>query len=158
MTEGTRWQFVGFVAALVVLHFVLRYGMGLGNLSPDLVLVAVLLTAQRVRPGRAAGIGFFLGVLVGAVSGYSLGADALALTVLGFLGARLRDVIGGESPVVLALYLFAGKWLYDLVVYLALATTATAGPAAVLLLPALAAAVYAALAGVAAAQAYRAVV
>ena len=38
---------------------------------------------------------------------------ALVLTVLGFVGARSREIFSGESYVFLALYLFVGKWLYD---------------------------------------------
>jgi hypothetical protein len=34
MTEGTRWQFVGLIAGLVILHFVLRVGLGWGSTCP----------------------------------------------------------------------------------------------------------------------------
>ena len=69
MTEGTRWHFVAFITVLVALHFFLRVGLGLGWAVPDLLVVAVLLSARRVRGGWAAGLGVLLGILavVGAL-------------------------------------------------------------------------------------------
>lgn len=156
MTEGTRWQFVGFVAVLALLYFVLRVGLGLGALAPDLLLVALLLAARRMRAGWAAGLGFLLGVLDGAANPHTLGAGALVLSVLGYLGARSREVLAGDSPVLLASYLFAGKWLYDAGMYLLMLANESAGPVGTLAFS-LVAAGYAAAAGVAAAAAYRAV-
>lgn len=155
MTEGTRWQFAGFTAALVVLYFLLRVGLGLGALAPDLLVVAVLLAARRLRAGHAAGLGFVLGVLDGAAHPLTMGMGAVALSVLGYLGARSREVVGGDSPVLLALYLFAGKWLYDVLVYVLLIKPNLAGPVGSLLIASPLAAVYAAAAGILAAMAYR---
>ncbi len=156
MTEGTRWQFVGFVAVLALLYFVLRVGLGLGAFAPDLLLVALLLAARRMRAGWAAGLGCLLGVLDGAAHPHTLGAGARVLSVLGSLGARSREVVAGDSPVLLAAYLFAGKWLYDAGMYLLMVANESAGPVTVLAFS-LVAAAYAAAAGVAAASAYRAV-
>lgn len=157
MTEGTRWQFVGFIAVLVVLYFLLQVGLGLGVLAPDLLVVALLLAARRMRAGWAAGLGFVLGLLDGAAHPLTMGAGAVALCVLGYLGARSREVLAGDSPVLLGLYLFAGKWLYDLIVYLLLLRDHLSGPLSMLVLGSPLAAVYAAAAGLAAATAYRAV-
>ena len=157
MTEGTRWQFVGFIAVLVVLYFLLRVGLGLGSLAPDLLVVALLLAARRARAGWAAGLGLALGVLDGAAHPLTMGAGAVALAALGYLGARSREALSGDSPVVLALYLFAGKWLYDVLFYLLLIERHRAGPVSALVLAAPLAAAYAAAAGLAAAAAYRAV-
>lgn len=157
MTEGTRWQFVGFIAVLVVLYFLLQVGLGLGVLAPDLLVVALLLGARRMRAGWAAGLGFFLGVLDGSAHPMTMGAGALALAVLGYLGARSREGLAGDSPLLLALYLFAGKWLYDVIVYLLLINDNLAGPVSTLVLGSPLAAAYAAAAGLAAAAAYRAV-
>jgi cell shape-determining protein MreD len=157
MTEGTRWQFVALIVVLVALHFFLRVGLGLGWIAPDLLVVALLLAARRIRGGWAAGLGVLLGVLDGAVIEYTMGASALALAVLGFLGARSRDVLEGDSPVSLVLYLFAGKWAYDLILFLVMAATATAPPASALLLVSPLAALYAAAVGLAAVAAYRGV-
>lgn len=157
MTEGTRWQFVGFIAILVVLYFLLRVGLGLGAFAPDLLVVALLLAARRMRAGWAAGLGFALGVLDGAAHPLTMGAAALPLAVLGYLGARSREALAGDSPVLLALYLFAGKWLYDVFVYVLLMRSNMEGPVSLLVLASPLAAVYAAAAGLAAAAAYRAV-
>ena len=157
MTEGTRWQFVGFIAVLVVLYFLLRIGLGLGDWAPDLLVVALLLGARRMRAGWAAGLGFLLGVLDGAAHPMTMGAGAVALSVLGYLGARSREGLEGDSPVLLALYLFAGKWLYDVIVYLLLIKPNLAGPVSTLVLGSPLAAAYAAAVGLAAAAAYRSV-
>jgi cell shape-determining protein MreD len=158
MTEGTRWQFTGLIAVLVVLYFLLRVGLGLGALAPDLLVVALLLAARRMRAGWAAGLGLALGVLDGAVHPLTMGAGAVALAALGYLAARSREALSGDSPVLLALYLFAGKWLYDVLVSVLLIRSHMAGPVSSLLLASPLAAAYAAAAGLAAALAYRAVV
>jgi rod shape-determining protein MreD len=157
MTEGTRWQFVGFIAVLVILYFLLRVGLGLGALAPDLLVVALLLGARRMRAGWAAGLGFALGLLDGAAHPQTMGAGAVALCILGYAGARSREALAGDSPLLLALYLFAGKWLYDLIVYLLLIKPHLAGPLSTLVLGSPLAAAYAAAVGLAAAAAYRAV-
>jgi hypothetical protein len=158
MTEGTRWQFVGLIAVLVALHFILRVGLGLGPLAPDLLVVGMLLAARRMRAGWAAGLGVPLGVMEGAVNSVLLGPASLALVVLGFAGSRSRDQLAGDSPALLVLYLFVGKWVYDILVYLVLAMNGSAGSAAKLIVDSPVAALYAAFAGLAAVAAYRAVV
>lgn len=157
MTEGTRWQFVGFVAVLVVLYFLLRVGLGLGALAPDFLVIALLLAARRMRAGWAAGLGLLLGVLDGAAHPLTMGAGAVALAVLGYLGARSREFLSGDSPVVLALYLFAGKWIYDVLMWVLLLRLNLSGPVTMLLMVSPLAAAYAAAVGLAAAAAYRSV-
>lgn len=158
MTEGTRWQFVAFVGVLVVLYFLLRVGLGLGVLAPDLLAVALLLGARRMRAGQAAGLGFVLGLLDGAVNPVTFGAGCLALTVVGYLGSRSREWVAGDSAAWLVAYLFVGKVLYDLLVFVVLLLRdLSPGPATVLLVASPIAALYAAAAGLAAAAAYRSV-
>lgn len=155
MAAETQWKWVGFLVVLLVLNFALRVGLGLGTLAPDLLVVAFLLLAREVKPGTAAGFGVLFGLLQGAVN-YTVGATSVALALLGYLAARSREVIAGEGPVMLALYLLAGKWLYDALVYAGLATTGAQGPVSALLGLSLIGALYAALVGVAAVAAYRA--
>lgn len=157
MTEGTRWQFVAFVVVLVVLYFVLRMGLGLGELAPDFLVIALLLAARRMRAGWAAGLGFLLGLLDGAAHPLTMGAGAVALSVVGYGASRSREVLSGDSPVVLALFLFAGKWIYDALMYLLLLRFNLSGPVSSLLLLSPLAAAYAAAVGLAAAAAYRSV-
>lgn len=155
MTGTSRLGLLVFVAILVVLHFVLRVGLGLGFLVPDLILVALLLAARHMRAGWAAGLGLLLGVLEGAVIPFAFGASALALTILGFVGARSRELFAGYSPVLLTLYLFAGKWAYDILVYVIVMANARPGPISSLYLVSPLSAVYAAAAGLAVYSAYR---
>ena len=53
MNGSARWGFWVFIAVLVVLHFVLRIGLGFAQLAPDLLLVALLLAAREMRAGSA---------------------------------------------------------------------------------------------------------
>jgi cell shape-determining protein MreD len=155
MNGSTRWGFWLFIVVLVVLHFALRVGIGLEQLAPDLLIVALLLAAREMRAGYAAGLGLVLGVIDGALVPFNLGAAAVVLTLLGFLGARSRDVVPGESLIFLAVYLFAGKWLFDTLLYLA--TGEAFGPASAhLLLLSPLAALYAAAAGLVGISLYRA--
>lgn len=158
MTEGTRWQFVWLIAGLVILHFVLRVGLGLGFYVPDLLTVALLLAARRMRAGAAAGLGVLFGVLDGAVNPFTMGASALVLAVLGYLASRSREVLAGDSPVLLVALLGLGKYLFDLFLWGVLSSRALAGPASVLFTLSPLAALYAAAAGLAAVTVYRALV
>lgn len=155
MNGTSRGALIALVAILVVLHFFLRVGLGLGPLVPDLVVVAVLLAARQMRPGWAAGLGLLLGILEGAMVPFAFGASALVLSVLGYLGARTREFVAGYSPVFLVFYLFAGKWLHDALLYLVVLVNARAGPASFLLLISPLAALYAAIAGLVVFSAYR---
>ncbi len=155
MNGSTRWSYWVFVALLVVLHFVLRLGIGLQELAPDLLVIALLLAAREARPGTAAGLGLLFGVLDGAVVPFTLGASAVVLTLLGFLGARSRDLFAGDSYVFLAVYLFAGKWLFDALLYLLTGTAFASTPSYLLLISPLAA-LYAAASGLLGYAVYRA--
>ena len=155
MTEGTRWKFLVFVAVLVVLHFVLRVGLGLGNLAPDLLVIALLLASRRLRPGTAAALGFFLGLLEGAANDYILGAASLALAVLGYLGSRSREWLAGDDPVTMVAYFFVGTLLYEALLYVLLAIMGAGGSPMALAIPALFASLYAAAVGLGASALYR---
>jgi rod shape-determining protein MreD len=102
------------VAALVLLHFLLHLGLGLSGEAPDLSTVALLVAVRAVRTGTGAALGFVLGLLEDAFSVLSFGANALAMTVVGAVGARTRDLFVGDSLLFLASYLFIGKWIRDL--------------------------------------------
>jgi len=157
MTEGTRWQFVGFIVVLVAVHFFLRVGLGLGLWAPDLLVVSLLLVSRRVRPGTAAGIGVALGLLEGSANPFLFGASSLALAVLGYLGSRSREVLAGDDPLNLVAFLFVGTMCYQLLLYLILAVQGQGGSAVALLVPALLGGLYAAAAGLGAVSLYRTV-
>jgi rod shape-determining protein MreD len=115
---GARaWPFWALFVFLVALHFLLRLGLGLGPIAPDLLVVALLLAARRVRPGAAAALGLGLGVLRDSLSLMAFGAHAVTLTLVGFLSARSRDFLTGESLLFIAAYLFLWKWVHDAIYY-----------------------------------------
>ncbi len=112
------WRLWGIVIVLPVLHFLLHVGLGASRWSPDLLTVALLVGARELRTGTAAGLGFVFGILEDAFSVLAFGANALAMTVLGILGARSREVFVGDSLLFLISYLALGKWFRDLLHWL----------------------------------------
>ena len=106
--------FWSVVVALVLLHFFLHVGLGLGRRAPDLATVALLLAAREVGMGGAAGIGFFLGLLEDSLSVLAFGANGVAMALVGTLGALTRDLFVGDSLTFLVSYFVAGKLVRDL--------------------------------------------
>lgn len=151
----SNWSLALLVIGLVVLHFVLRIGLGWGQLAPDLIVAALLIAAREMRADLAAGLGLVLGILEGSVIPFTLGSSAIALTLLGYLGARTRDLVAGESLVFMAVYLLVGKWLFDLLLFVATGAIARVEASALLLISPLAA-LYVAAAGVLVVWLYRA--
>lgn len=110
---STPWRLWIVVTILVLLHFLLHVGFGLGEWVPDLLTVALLVGARETHIAMGAGLGFVFGLLEDAFSLLSFGANTVALTVVGLAGARTRDLFVGDSLLFLASYLVAGKWLRD---------------------------------------------
>ncbi|MGQ0561457.1 MAG: rod shape-determining protein MreD [Gemmatimonadota bacterium] len=102
-----------FIALLVILHLILHVAIGLSTAAPDLMTIAVLLSARRLKGSAAAAVGLVLGLLIDALSLTTFGALALVSAIIGFLGARSRDLFEGESLLFVAAYIFLGKWLRD---------------------------------------------
>jgi rod shape-determining protein MreD len=151
------WPFWVFIAFLVGVHFALHLSLGIEATAPDLLTIAVLLAARQVAGGAAAGVGFALGLLEDAVSLGAFGAAAVTQTVVGYLGARSRDLFVGDSAVFVGIYLFLGAWIQD-ALYFTLAGGVRRGePVDALLVNAPLEAIYAALAGLAAVVIYRTV-
>ena len=113
------WRIWGTVAVLVVLHFLLHLGVGLGVEAPDLLTVGLLVGAREVRMGSGAALGFAFGLLEDAFSVVAFGANTIAMTLVGAAGARTRDLFVGDSLFFVVSYLFLGKWLRDLVFWIA---------------------------------------
>jgi rod shape-determining protein MreD len=103
------------VPLLVILHFLFRLGFGWGAGAPDLLILALLLAVRGVGMGMGAGLGLFLGLLEDAFSVLAFGANAVAMTLVGALGARTRDIFVGDSLLFAFAYVGLGKWLRDLV-------------------------------------------
>ena len=112
--SGTRaWRTWILVVALVFLHLLLHVGLGYGRGAPDLLTVALLLAAREVGLGTAAAIGLFFGLLEDALSVPAFGANAVAMTAIGILGALTRDIFVGDSRLFAVSYFFVGKWMRD---------------------------------------------
>jgi rod shape-determining protein MreD len=139
--------FWGVALLLPVLHFLLHVGLGVGAWAPDLLTVGLLVTARQVRTGTAAGVGFALGLLEDALSILSFGANTMALTLVGILGARSRELFVGESVAFLASYLALGTWLRGAIHWLLTQESPREEAVRVLLVQAPAAAAYAAVVG-----------
>jgi cell shape-determining protein MreD len=155
MSARVGWAFAIFIGLLIVLHFLLRVGLGYEQLAPDLLVIALLLAARQLPAGYAAGLGLLLGVLDGALVPFALGASALALTILGFVGARSRELFPDDNYLLLALYLFVGKWIFDTMLFLGTGELFRAGASYLLLVSPLTA-LYAAAAGLISLTIYRA--
>jgi len=96
-----------------------------------------------------------LGIIDGSLVPFALGSSAVVLTALGFAGARSRDLVTADSLVFFALYLFAGKWLFDTLLYLVTGSIFQPGASYLLLVSPLTA-LYAAAAGLVGLSVYRA--
>ena len=58
----------GVTTFLILLHFTLHVSLGFGEGAPDLLVVALLISARELDTGRAAALGFVLGLLDDAFS------------------------------------------------------------------------------------------
>jgi rod shape-determining protein MreD len=154
---GTRsgLSFWVFIILLVIGHLILHVALGLDAAAPDLITGAVLLSARTLGGSAAAAVGLGLGVLADALSLTTFGAQALVNTVIGFLGARSRDLFEGDSLLFVGVYIFLGKWLRDSL-YFVLTRSAHPEPWGVLLTATPLAAVYAAFGIMVALTLYRA--
>ena len=149
--RGNNVAFWIFIAILVITHLVLHVAIGLRGMAPDLLTIAVLLGSRRLSGAGAAGLGFALGLLNDGLSISKFGAMAVVYSFIGFLGARSRDLFEGDSLLFVALYIFLGKWLRDLLYQLLTRSTGWTDMWSVAPL----AAIYAAIAGVVALTLYR---
>jgi len=115
-----RRTVLGFIVpGLVVLHFLLHVGIGLGRVAPDLLTLALLLAVRETGMGWGGALGFLFGLSEDAFSVLAFGASTLALTVVGILGSRTRDLFVGDSLFFLFVYLILGKLLRDFIYWMA---------------------------------------
>ncbi len=104
---------------LVTLHYTVRPLLG-WRASIDFLVIAVLLLSVRMRPGAAAALGFLTGLVSDSLTPATLGAGALAMSVVGFAASWLRAVIFADNVALHAFFFFIGKWAFDLI-YLVIA-------------------------------------
>ncbi|HUG02216.1 MAG TPA: rod shape-determining protein MreD [Longimicrobiales bacterium] len=149
-----RWGYAAMVALLVGVHFVLRISLGFGESAPDLLTVALLLAARRLRPSVGAALGLVLGVLRDSLGVGSFGADGLAMTVIGWLGGRSRDWFEGGTPLFIGVYLTLGVWAHHILRTILGGVPVDSSIIGALVIGPIVGALYAAAAGVAAFLAY----
>lgn len=104
---------------LVTLHYTIRPLLG-WRVSIDFLVIAILLLSVRMRPGAAAALGFITGLIGDSLTPATLGASALAMSVVAFTASWLRAVIFADNVVLHAFFFFVGKWTFDLI-YLVMA-------------------------------------
>jgi rod shape-determining protein MreD len=112
-----RSSYVGFwifIIVLVILHFGAHVALGMRGGAPDFLTIALLLGVRRLSGSGAAGLGLALGLMNDALSLTAFGALAVTYSILGFIGARSRDLFEGDSLLFVAVYIFLGKLLRDL--------------------------------------------
>lgn len=105
-------------SVLVLLHFTLRPLLG-WRAPIDFLLLAVLTAAVRVRPAGAVFIGFVVGLAADSLAPDTLGAGALAMLAVAYLASWLKAVFFADSLPLNAMFFFAGKWLFDIIYYIA---------------------------------------
>jgi rod shape-determining protein MreD len=106
--------FVAF-AVLVLLHYSLRPLLGWQRVSPDFLLVALLVVAVRVRPGAAAVVGLLVGIVADSIGTDPFGAGALAMTVVAFGASWMQQVVFADDLMVNAMLFFFGEWAFSIV-------------------------------------------
>jgi rod shape-determining protein MreD len=90
--------------------------------SPDFLLIALVLFAMRSGPGAGALAGFAVGIVNDALTPAAFGAGALAHTVVGYLAAWGRAVFFADNMLVNAAFVAVALWVRDLILLLASGT------------------------------------
>jgi rod shape-determining protein MreD len=115
-TRASRFQLILVLALLALLHFYVRPRLWSARISPDFLLIGLMLYAMRSRPGAGAVAGLVVGLIVDAMTPARFGAGIIAHAVVGYLAAWSRAVFFADNVVVYAGFLAVGLWLRDLLV------------------------------------------
>jgi rod shape-determining protein MreD len=108
---------------LVVIQFYLRPRLWNARVSPDFLLIALMLYAMRSGAGAGALAGFLVGLVEDSLTPARFGAGALAHTLVGYFASWGRAVFFADNMLVNAAFVAGGLWFRDLVV---LVTSGTA--------------------------------
>jgi len=117
MSLGSMARAIATFAILVVLHYTLRPLLG-WRAPMDFLILALLLASIRVRPAVGALIGLALGIVSDSLTPDSLGAGAIAMTVVGYLASWLKAVFFADNIALNAFFFFLGKWVFDLIYFI----------------------------------------
>jgi len=116
MTLGGTVRGVITFLILILLHYTLRPLLG-WRAPMDFLVLALLLTAIRVRPAVGAVIGLVLGIVSDSLTPDALGAGAVAMTVVGYLASWLKAVFFADNLALNAFFFFLGKWIFDVIYF-----------------------------------------
>jgi rod shape-determining protein MreD len=122
LSRANRVQLVLVMGLLVLLHFYLRPRLGSARVSPDFLLIGLVLFAMRAGPGAGALAGFAVGVVNDALTPAAFGAGALAHTVVGYLAAWGRAVFFADNLLVNAAFVAVAVWVRDFILLVASGT------------------------------------
>jgi rod shape-determining protein MreD len=111
-----RAQLMLVMLVLVALQFYLRPRFGNARISPDFLLIGLMLFAMRSGPGTGAVAGFLVGLIEDALTPARFGAGALAHTLVGYFAAWGRSVFFADNMLVNAAFVAVGLWFRDLIV------------------------------------------
>jgi rod shape-determining protein MreD len=120
--RASRLQLALVLAILVLLHFYVRPRLWSARVSPDFLLIALMLFAMRTSPGTAAVAGFVVGLVGDALTPARFGAGALAHTVVGYLASWGRSLFFADNLLVNAGFVAAGLWVRDVILLVASGT------------------------------------
>ncbi len=101
-------------ALLIVMHYTVRPVLA-WRTSIDFLLIALVFGSVRMRPAAAAVFGLILGLATDSLALGAFGAGALAATIVGFASSWLKAVFFADNFALNAMFLVAGKWIFDLV-------------------------------------------
>src|SRR3954447_18960203 len=112
----TRAQLALVLLLLLILQFYLRPRLWNARVSPDFLLIGLMLFAMRSGAGAGALAGFLVGLIEDTLTPARFGAAALAHTIVGYLAAWGRAVFFADNMLVNAAFVAVGLWFRDLVV------------------------------------------
>ncbi|HEX6435472.1 MAG TPA: rod shape-determining protein MreD [Gemmatimonadales bacterium] len=121
----SRIQLLLVLLVMLVLQFYLRPRVGNARISPDFLLIGLMLFAMRSGPGVGALAGFLVGLIEDTLTPARFGAGLLAHTLVGYFAAWSRAVFFADNMLVNAAFVALGLWFRDLGV---LVTSGTEGP------------------------------
>ncbi|MEQ1692390.1 MAG: rod shape-determining protein MreD [Gemmatimonas sp.] len=110
LASGAR-AFLGF-ALLIAAHFAIR-PLFASRANVDFLLIAILFSAVRLRPGLAAVLGLAAGLMVDALAPSAFGAAAVSLVAVAFAASRVKAVFFADHVALTGLFVFVGKLCFD---------------------------------------------
>lgn len=104
-------SWLGF-ALMVLAHFALR-PLFATRAQVDFMLIGVLFSAVRLRPGLAAVLGLAAGLAIDSLAPRTFGAAGLAMVTVAYAASRIKAVFFADHIALTALFVFLGKVAYD---------------------------------------------